>query len=312
MLHGGPGGPWPDHLSAVDRWAHDRPVVLYHQLGCGRSDDPADPSRWTVEAFVEEVGTVREHLGLDQVHVLGWSWGGLLAVAYALTRPAGLHSLTLASPVINIPFWEREGQRLRDELPPDVVRAMRRFEDAYRQGPPRAGKPRSGRTAAQLHRAAAVMRRTVPVLMSAPVQRLAIGASRVAPLRSISHQILSFQFVRRHVMRADPIPADIFTMFGGVNSRLYRAMWGPAEYLCTGSLSGLDLTSRLGELDVPVLVISGAHDEATPSQMHDIVDHIRDCRWEIFEESAHCAILEEPHRFADAVDEFLAEGDGSR
>jgi proline iminopeptidase len=59
MIHGGPGAPWPDDLDAVNRLAATRPVVLYHQLGCGRSDNPADAARWTVNACVTEIGALR-------------------------------------------------------------------------------------------------------------------------------------------------------------------------------------------------------------------------------------------------------------
>jgi len=50
----------------------------------------------TVELFLEELGTVRREPGLDQVHILAQSWGGMLAMEYALTRPSGIVSLILA------------------------------------------------------------------------------------------------------------------------------------------------------------------------------------------------------------------------
>ena len=64
--------------------------MLYDQLGCGDSDRPDDDSLWTLDLFVSEVQAVRDALGLDRVHLLGTSWGGMLAQEYALTRPAGL------------------------------------------------------------------------------------------------------------------------------------------------------------------------------------------------------------------------------
>ena len=65
--------------------------------GGGNSDQPNDPSLWRVELFLEELATVRQELGLDHIHLLGHSWGGMLAMEYALTQPTGLASLILSS-----------------------------------------------------------------------------------------------------------------------------------------------------------------------------------------------------------------------
>ncbi|HKF36013.1 MAG TPA: alpha/beta fold hydrolase, partial [Ktedonobacteraceae bacterium] len=96
-LHGGPGVPH-DYITDMAALASDtRRVIFYDQLGCGRSDQPNDPSLWTIERAVEEIGIVRRALGLEQVHLWGQSFGGLFAIEYALTQPQGLVSLILAS-----------------------------------------------------------------------------------------------------------------------------------------------------------------------------------------------------------------------
>src|SRR5215216_851619 len=83
VLHGGPGGP-SDYLEPLEELADaGRPIVFYDQLGCGNSDQPNDPSMWSVELFLEELSTVRQELGLDHIHLLGHSWGGMLAMEYA-------------------------------------------------------------------------------------------------------------------------------------------------------------------------------------------------------------------------------------
>src|SRR5207253_4544860 len=101
-----------------------RRTVLYDQIGCGRS--PAGGLDWTVELFVEEVDAVRAALGLDRIHLFGNSWGGMLALECALTRPEGLESLVLASSPASIPQWVAETARLRAELPPEVQEALDR------------------------------------------------------------------------------------------------------------------------------------------------------------------------------------------
>src|SRR5205814_3486417 len=86
-LHGGPGAAH-DYLEPLEALAATgRRVIFYDQLGCGRSDQPHDPSLWTVALFVEEVGVVRQALGLETLHLLGQSWGGMLGMEYALSQP---------------------------------------------------------------------------------------------------------------------------------------------------------------------------------------------------------------------------------
>ena len=129
-LHGGPGVP-SDYIEDITKLATDtRRVILYDQLGCGRSDRPDNPAMWTIQRFVDELVTVRKELGLDKIHLWGQSWGGILAIEYALTQPQGMESLTLASTSSSMPVWIAEANRLRDELPKDVQNTLLRHEAA--------------------------------------------------------------------------------------------------------------------------------------------------------------------------------------
>jgi proline-specific peptidase len=130
ILHGGPGVPH-DYLENLAALASDeRSVIFYDQLGCGRSDKPDDTSLWKVPRFVEELATVRRELSLKRVHILGQSWGGMLAIEYALTQPAGLVSLLLANTTSSIPMWISEANRLRADLPPEVNATLLSHEEA--------------------------------------------------------------------------------------------------------------------------------------------------------------------------------------
>lgn len=130
VLHGGPGAPH-DYLENLEALASEtRRVIFYDQLGCGYSDQPDDPSLCQVSRFADEVGTIRQELGLDRVHILGQSWGGMLAIEYALRQPQGLVSLILANTTSSIPLWVAEANRLRAELPPEVNATLLRHEEA--------------------------------------------------------------------------------------------------------------------------------------------------------------------------------------
>jgi proline-specific peptidase len=129
-LHGGPGAPH-DHLEPLEAMAATgRRVIFYDQLGAGNSDHPHDPSLWTVPLFVEELGVVRRGLGLEHLHILGQSWGGMLGMEYALTQPAGLASLIVADSPASMLQWVAEANRLRAELPADVQETLLKHEAA--------------------------------------------------------------------------------------------------------------------------------------------------------------------------------------
>jgi proline-specific peptidase len=135
-LHGGPGA-LHDYLEPLATLAETgRRVVFYDQLGCGRSWIEADPSFWTVALYVDELRKVRDALGLDRIHLFGSSWGGMLAMEYALTQPAGLASLVLSSSPASIPVWAEETNRLRGDLPEDVQRVLDEEEAAGRLDSP--------------------------------------------------------------------------------------------------------------------------------------------------------------------------------
>ena len=130
LLHGGPGASH-DYLENLEALASpEREVIFYDQLGCGKSDQPDDPALWTVELFVRELARMRESLGLSRVHILGQSWGGMLAIEYMLTRPPGVVSLILSNATSSMPLWVAEANRLRAALPADVNATLLEHERA--------------------------------------------------------------------------------------------------------------------------------------------------------------------------------------
>jgi proline-specific peptidase len=129
-LHGGPGASW-DYFEPPEAMAGARRrVIFYDQLGCSNSNVPTGPSIYTIALYLEEVGVVRHALGLGRVHILGHSWGSMLAMEYALTQPGGGESLTLANTGASMPQWVAETRRLVAELPSDVQQMIRKHEAA--------------------------------------------------------------------------------------------------------------------------------------------------------------------------------------
>lgn len=130
VLHGGPGAScYP--LQRLDKLAEGlegQTVVYYDQLGAGRSQGPTDKALWNLDRYVKELGQVRERLGLDEVHILGHSWGTTLLAAYLLTKPTGVKSAIFSSPCLSAPRWAKDQERLLKQLPEETQEAIARCE----------------------------------------------------------------------------------------------------------------------------------------------------------------------------------------
>lgn len=118
-------------------------------------------------------------------------------------------------------------------------------------------------------------------------------------------------FYARHLCRLDPWPDDVLESFGWIerDPTVYRTMNGPSEFHVIGSIKDWHSTDRLGSIDVPTLLVSGRHDEATPALQEVLQSGIRDAEWVLFDESSHMPHLEERHRYMQVVGEWLARHD---
>lgn len=118
ILHGGPGSTH-NTMEVLDDLALDRDVIYYDQIGCGLSSIPDDkPYLYTKETWCEELDNVRKELNLKEVHLLGHSWGGMLAITYLSEyHPVGIKSVVLSSTLPSSKLWKKEADRLIDELP---------------------------------------------------------------------------------------------------------------------------------------------------------------------------------------------------
>jgi L-proline amide hydrolase len=114
----------------------------------------------------------------------------------------------------------------------------------------------------------------------------------------------------RHLCRV-PWPECVERSFAQMaeDPTVYHTMNGPSEFHCIGSLRTWDITGRLGEIDVPTLLVSGRYDEATPHIVEQIHSRVSGSQWELFEASSHMPHVEEPEAFLDAVEAFLATVD---
>jgi proline iminopeptidase len=135
LLHGGPGFSGY-YLKPFEDLGNDRIVIRYDQLGGGKSDTTSDTTVMNIAHFVAELDSLRAHLGVREWHVLGHSWGTILAVEYYRAHPERVTSLVLASPALDIPAWERNARQLLTTISDSAQRAVRRAEQTNRYDDP--------------------------------------------------------------------------------------------------------------------------------------------------------------------------------
>ncbi len=128
VINGGPGLPH-GMMENMNVLADERPVMFYDQLGCGQSDHNTDVALLTVERYADEVDKIRKALDLDEVHILGMSWGTMVVVDYMLNiKPRGVKSLVLSGPCLSAPRWEADVLQYLDTLPEQQQAAIRDCE----------------------------------------------------------------------------------------------------------------------------------------------------------------------------------------
>lgn len=141
LLHGGPGATH-EYFEAFDSYfpGADIEYYYYDQLGSYYSDQPDEPDLWEVPRFVEEVEQVRQALGLnkDNFFLLGHSWGGILALEYALKYPQNLKGLIISNMMASIPAYNAYAEKvLMPRMDPAVLAEVKRLEAAGDYANPR-------------------------------------------------------------------------------------------------------------------------------------------------------------------------------
>ena len=277
-LHGGPS--WPsDYLSPLRQLAcrGAAEVILYDQAGCGQSALPKGtnvsldyPHLLTSEYYSEEeLPALINHLSLDHYHILGHSWGTILAQLFALNakNTSGLTSLTLSGPLsdarsyIDAQWDETEGNL--GSLPPFVQHRIKKLEEK------------------QLYDS--------------------------AEYEAIDEVLSTF-----FTLRTAPAP-DCFTKSAsGLNKEIYVGMQGASEFTLSGVLGKLNVTGRLHEIEVPVLLTHGRFDTMRPSIIKTMQGQIKLAERKMLPHSGHVSMIDDAGMMNDVVADFLERVEASQ
>jgi proline iminopeptidase len=271
IVHGGPGASHDYFLPYLLPLARHNRLIFIDERGSGKSQKLADPSGYTVENMVEDVEAVRQALDLGRITLLGHSYGGVLAQAYALKYQRDLTHLILCS---TFPSTKQMNEVLAHELasaPPDVQDKIHRME---KEGLFGHGLPYEQNRYPNDYMIAAWGEAYFPYLYQ-------------------NHPDANY----------DPIQN------GNMSWDLYREMWGSdGEFVIDGNLKSVEYVDKLRTIHVPTLILVGDHDECDPSLSKEMHDKIAGSRLVILPKSGHMTFVDQPELFIGAVESFLHPG----
>jgi proline iminopeptidase len=228
VLHGGPAASHDQFLPWLLALARTNRLIFIDERGSGRSERVEDVHQYTVENMVEDVEAVRTTLGFGKISLLGHSYGGVLAQAYALKYQQNLSHLVLSSTFPSTKLMNEVLAREKAQMPAEKLARLEELEKAglYDKG----AIWEHGR-------------------YSEEYEKLAWGDG-----------YFPFIFGARPDSNYDP------TTLGNMNWELYREMWGSnGEFVIDGNLTSVEYVDRLSTVKVPTLVLVGDHDECDAS-----------------------------------------------
>jgi proline iminopeptidase len=269
VVHGGPGADHTYFLPYLLPLARTHRLIFIDERGSGRSQRLQDTSQYTVENMVEDLEDVRQALKLGKISLLGHSYGGVLAQAYALKYQQNLTHLILNSTFPSTKQMNEVLAREKAEMPPDKLKRLKELEEAGLFGKGEAWE--HGRYPAEY-------------------AALAWGPG-----------YFPFLYGARPDPTYDPMGQE-----GGTSWELYRVMWGEhGEFVIDGNLKSVEYVDRLNTIHVPTLIMAGNHDECDPSLSLEMHAKIAGSQLVILPNSGHMNFVDQPDLWEKAVEGFL-------
>jgi proline iminopeptidase len=270
LAHGGPGASHDYFLPYLAPLARHYQLVFIDERGSGRSPALENVSAYTVENMVEDVEAVRQALNLGRISLLGHSYGGVLAQAYALKYQKNLSHLILASTFSSTGKINEVFVHMKEKMPADLRDRINRMESDGLYG----------------HGKDYEKNRYTTEYMTA-----AWGDGY-------------FPYLYRNHPDPNYDPIDN----GKMSWDLYREMWGShGEFVIDGNLKSVEYTDRLPAIKVPTLLLVGDHDECDPAMSKVMNEKIAGSKLIILPGSGHMTFVDQPGMFGQAVEDFLGK-----
>jgi proline iminopeptidase len=270
FVHGGPGAALCQFFPALPL-AAGRGLILYDQLDSGRSDAPGDRANWAVERFVDEIDSIRAALGVERLHLLGHSWGGIVANRYAARRPRGLRSLILQGAPLSARRFAEGLRALAAQLPAEDAAIL---ATRYRDGAAAVDD-------AAYRRALTAFRRRYVATPGARTSTRELCMPYMAPTPED---------------RGDAVAKAL------VGDDLFGGGFG-------GALGGFDDEHLLSRIRVPTLLLRGEFDIVTDEGTRALLPLLRKGSYARIAGASHMAQFDQPAAWRDIVAAFVVRHD---
>ncbi|HEX4605799.1 MAG TPA: proline iminopeptidase-family hydrolase [Candidatus Angelobacter sp.] len=269
IVHGGPGVSHDYLMPYLLPLARTSQLIFIDERGSGRSEKLEDTAQYTVENMVEDIESVRQSLHLGKISLMGHSFGGVLAQAYAFKYQQNLTRLVLGGTFYSTSEMNRVLDEEKRSMPPEALAKLEALEKAGLFG---KGKDwEKGR-------------------YPDDYAKLAWGDG-----------YFPYLYQRRPDGNYDPASGNTSTSWD-----LYRQMWGSSgEFVIDGNLKSVEYLDKLSSIHVPTLMICGDHDESNPRMSRTMHEKIAGSKLVILPQSGHLAFVDQPNMYIKAVAEFL-------
>lgn len=238
IVHGGPGASHDYFLPYLIPLARHNRLIFIDERGSGKSQKLEDISAYTVANMVEDVEAVRKALNLGKINLMGHSFGGVLAQAYALKYQKNLTHLILCSTFYSTKMMNKVFDKMKENMTPELRDKINKIEKAGLYG---KGKDYE-------------KQRYTPEYM------ISAWGEGYFPYLYQNHPDPNY----------DPLTSGIFSW------DLYHEMWGSTgEFIIDGNLKSVEYADLLHSIKVPTLITAGDHDECDPSlseEMHKLIN----------------------------------------
>jgi proline iminopeptidase len=268
IMHGGPGASHDYFLPYLLPLARHNRLIFIDERGSGRSEKLENPAGYTVENMVEDVEAARQALGLGKISLLGHSYGGALAQAYALKYQKNLTHLILASTWSSTVALNQLFVRMKEKMPPELRERINHME------------------------AEGLFGHGLDYQKNRYTNEYMVAAW--------GEGYFPYLYQNRPDPNYDPVAS------GNVSWDLYREMWGShGEYVVDGNLKSVEYTERLAGIKVPALILVGDHDECDPSLSEAMHAKIAGSKMVVLPKAGHMTFVDQTKMFVEAVDAFV-------
>ena len=269
IVHGGPGASHDYFLPYLLPLARTNQLVFIDERGSGRSQKIEDTKQYTVENMADDVEAVRVALNLGKMSLLGHSYGGVLAQAYALKYQQNLSHLILVGTFASTREINEALARMKAAMPADKRARLEELEKAGLFG-------------------------------KGPIWEQGRYPSEYATL-AWGDGYFPYLYGARPDATYDAQGANTTTAWD-----LYREMWGShGEFVVDGNLTSVEYLDRLSTIHVPTLIMAGDHDESDPKMSREMHAKIAGSQLLILPNSGHMSFVDQPTLFLTTVRDFV-------